>query len=203
MNRHLLSTGDLTRDDAELILNTAEELRSLADRPWVTAAETCECVMAHLAVGEDPGTLEDVNEPYLIVELDEADVERLAARADVVEGRFGTPGLPGPRVVLGPAQGAEGTGLRRGLAEGVGVPRALPRQGGHRRREPQRPDRRPRVRDPPEDRHPAFPAPADRPALRTDVGHILSVSVSISHAGLPLDGGGGTRCRGASRARVS
>jgi aspartate carbamoyltransferase catalytic subunit len=33
MNRHLLSTGDLTRDDAELILTTAEELRSLADRP--------------------------------------------------------------------------------------------------------------------------------------------------------------------------
>ncbi|HSE08191.1 MAG TPA: aspartate carbamoyltransferase catalytic subunit [Nocardioidaceae bacterium] len=33
MNRHLLSTGDLTRDDAELILETAEELRSLADRP--------------------------------------------------------------------------------------------------------------------------------------------------------------------------
>jgi aspartate carbamoyltransferase catalytic subunit len=33
MNRHLLSTGDLTRDDAELILATAEELRSLADRP--------------------------------------------------------------------------------------------------------------------------------------------------------------------------
>ncbi len=33
MNRHLLSTGDLSRDDAELILATAEELRSLADRP--------------------------------------------------------------------------------------------------------------------------------------------------------------------------
>jgi aspartate carbamoyltransferase catalytic subunit len=33
MNRHLLSTGDLTRDDAELILSTAAELRSLADRP--------------------------------------------------------------------------------------------------------------------------------------------------------------------------
>jgi aspartate carbamoyltransferase catalytic subunit len=33
VNRHLLSTGDLTRDDAELILDTAEELRSLADRP--------------------------------------------------------------------------------------------------------------------------------------------------------------------------
>jgi aspartate carbamoyltransferase catalytic subunit len=33
MNRHLLSTGDLSRDDAELILQTAEELRSLADRP--------------------------------------------------------------------------------------------------------------------------------------------------------------------------
>src|SRR6201747_3269485 len=33
MNRHLLSAGDLTRADAELILETAEELRSLADRP--------------------------------------------------------------------------------------------------------------------------------------------------------------------------
>ncbi|WP_148574902.1 aspartate carbamoyltransferase catalytic subunit [Nocardioides caldifontis] len=33
MNRHLLSAGDLTRDDAELVLRTAEELRSLADRP--------------------------------------------------------------------------------------------------------------------------------------------------------------------------
>ena len=33
MKRHLLSAGDLTRADAELILATAEELRSLADRP--------------------------------------------------------------------------------------------------------------------------------------------------------------------------
>ena len=33
MKRHLLSAGDLTRDDAELVLSTAEELRSLADRP--------------------------------------------------------------------------------------------------------------------------------------------------------------------------
>ncbi|HEX2894697.1 MAG TPA: aspartate carbamoyltransferase, partial [Marmoricola sp.] len=32
-NRHLLSAADLTRDDAELILSTAAELRSLADRP--------------------------------------------------------------------------------------------------------------------------------------------------------------------------
>ncbi|MCZ4500793.1 MAG: aspartate carbamoyltransferase [Marmoricola sp.] len=32
-NGHLLSAGDLTRDDAELILATAEEMRSLADRP--------------------------------------------------------------------------------------------------------------------------------------------------------------------------
>ncbi|MFT4011057.1 MAG: aspartate carbamoyltransferase catalytic subunit [Nocardioidaceae bacterium] len=31
--RHLLSAGDLTRDEAELILTTAEELRTLADRP--------------------------------------------------------------------------------------------------------------------------------------------------------------------------
>jgi aspartate carbamoyltransferase catalytic subunit len=33
MKRHLLSAADLTRDDAELVLSTAEELRSLADRP--------------------------------------------------------------------------------------------------------------------------------------------------------------------------
>ena len=33
MKRHLLSAGDLTRDEAELVLSTAEELRSLADRP--------------------------------------------------------------------------------------------------------------------------------------------------------------------------
>jgi aspartate carbamoyltransferase catalytic subunit len=33
VKRHLLSAGDLTRDDAELILTTAAELRELADRP--------------------------------------------------------------------------------------------------------------------------------------------------------------------------
>jgi aspartate carbamoyltransferase catalytic subunit len=33
VKRHLLSAGDLTRDDAELILSTAAELRELADRP--------------------------------------------------------------------------------------------------------------------------------------------------------------------------
>ena len=33
MKRHLLSAGDLTRDEAELVLSTAEEMRSLADRP--------------------------------------------------------------------------------------------------------------------------------------------------------------------------
>ena len=33
MKRHLLSAADLGRDDAELVLRTAEELRSLADRP--------------------------------------------------------------------------------------------------------------------------------------------------------------------------
>jgi aspartate carbamoyltransferase catalytic subunit len=33
VKRHLLSAADLDRDDAELILRTAEELRSLADRP--------------------------------------------------------------------------------------------------------------------------------------------------------------------------
>jgi len=33
VKKHLLSAADLSRDDAELILSTAEELRSLADRP--------------------------------------------------------------------------------------------------------------------------------------------------------------------------
>ncbi len=33
MKKHLLSAADLTRADAELVLETAEELRSLADRP--------------------------------------------------------------------------------------------------------------------------------------------------------------------------
>src|SRR5213080_1067354 len=33
MNRHLLSAGDLSRDDALLVLDTAEELARLADRP--------------------------------------------------------------------------------------------------------------------------------------------------------------------------
>ena len=33
VKRHLLSAADLTRDDAELVLTTADEMRSLADRP--------------------------------------------------------------------------------------------------------------------------------------------------------------------------
>jgi aspartate carbamoyltransferase catalytic subunit len=33
VRKHLLSAADLSRDDAELVLTTAEELRSLADRP--------------------------------------------------------------------------------------------------------------------------------------------------------------------------
>jgi aspartate carbamoyltransferase catalytic subunit len=33
MRRHLLSAADLTRDDALLVLDTAEEMRSLVDRP--------------------------------------------------------------------------------------------------------------------------------------------------------------------------
>ena len=33
MKKHLLSAADLTREDAELVLATADEMRSLADRP--------------------------------------------------------------------------------------------------------------------------------------------------------------------------
>jgi hypothetical protein len=32
-------------------------IRCVSDRPWITAAETCECAMAHLAVGEDETAL--------------------------------------------------------------------------------------------------------------------------------------------------
>jgi hypothetical protein len=32
--------------------------RCVSDRPWVTAAETCECVLAHLSVGEDAKALD-------------------------------------------------------------------------------------------------------------------------------------------------
>jgi hypothetical protein len=32
--------------------------RCVSDRPWITAAETCECVLAHLAVGEHDRALE-------------------------------------------------------------------------------------------------------------------------------------------------
>lgn len=33
-------------------------VRCVSDRPWITAAETCECAMAHLAVGEADRALE-------------------------------------------------------------------------------------------------------------------------------------------------
>ncbi|MGN6243374.1 MAG: aspartate carbamoyltransferase, partial [Motilibacteraceae bacterium] len=33
MQRHLISAADLTRDDAVLILDTAEEMARVADRP--------------------------------------------------------------------------------------------------------------------------------------------------------------------------
>ena len=32
-------------------------IRCVSDRPWITAAETCECAMAHLAVGEEDTAL--------------------------------------------------------------------------------------------------------------------------------------------------
>ncbi|MCZ7630572.1 MAG: hypothetical protein M5U19_16720 [Microthrixaceae bacterium] len=38
------------RRDAFVIENWG--IRCVSDRPWITAAETCECAMAHLAVGE-------------------------------------------------------------------------------------------------------------------------------------------------------
>jgi hypothetical protein len=34
-------------------------VRCVSDRPWVTAAETCECALAHLAIG-DPGSAREL-----------------------------------------------------------------------------------------------------------------------------------------------
>ncbi len=55
--------GAITGDDAEKRLNDqwdnfvmeGKGVRCVSDQPWVTAAETCECVMAYLAAGQrDP-----------------------------------------------------------------------------------------------------------------------------------------------------
>ncbi len=53
-------TGAVTGDDGakrmsdgwETFIMAGKGVRCVSDRPWVTAAETCECVMALLAVGE-------------------------------------------------------------------------------------------------------------------------------------------------------
>jgi hypothetical protein len=39
-------------DRADIFVMEGKGVRCVSDRPWVTAAETCECMMAHLAVGE-------------------------------------------------------------------------------------------------------------------------------------------------------
>jgi hypothetical protein len=49
-------TGDAGRERLaarrETFVWEGKGVRCVSDRPWVTAAETCECLMAHLAVGE-------------------------------------------------------------------------------------------------------------------------------------------------------
>ncbi len=58
-------TGAITGDDArkhmaegwERFAMSGKGIRCVSDRPWVTAAETCECVIAHLAAGEDATAL--------------------------------------------------------------------------------------------------------------------------------------------------
>lgn len=49
-------TGDAGRkrlaDRFDTFIDEGRGVRCVKDRPWITAAETCECVMAHLAVGE-------------------------------------------------------------------------------------------------------------------------------------------------------
>jgi hypothetical protein len=36
----------------ETFVDDGRGVRCVKDRPWITVAETCECVLAHLAVGE-------------------------------------------------------------------------------------------------------------------------------------------------------
>jgi hypothetical protein len=49
-------TGDEGRarlaDRFDTFVDEGRGVRCVKDRPWITAAETCECVLAHLAVGE-------------------------------------------------------------------------------------------------------------------------------------------------------
>ena len=55
-------TGDAGRERLAQRFDTfvmpGKGIRCVGDRPWVTAAETCECAMAHLAVGERSIALE-------------------------------------------------------------------------------------------------------------------------------------------------
>lgn len=59
-------SGVLDRDDARARLDASWDtfvlpgkgVRCVSDRPWVTAAETCECVLAHLAVGLEERALD-------------------------------------------------------------------------------------------------------------------------------------------------
>ena len=50
-------TGDRGRqhlaDRFDTFVMEGRGIRCVSDRPWVTVAETCECTLAHLAVGED------------------------------------------------------------------------------------------------------------------------------------------------------
>jgi hypothetical protein len=46
------------RDGWDTFIMEGKGTRCVSDRPWVTAAETCECVLAHLVVGETERALD-------------------------------------------------------------------------------------------------------------------------------------------------
>ena len=50
--RSAQALGRVIRDEPDAFALDGWGIRCVSDRPWVTAAETCECAMAHLAVGE-------------------------------------------------------------------------------------------------------------------------------------------------------
>jgi hypothetical protein len=43
---------DRLADRFDTFIDEGRGVRCVKDRPWITVAETCECVLAHLAVGE-------------------------------------------------------------------------------------------------------------------------------------------------------
>ena len=114
MKKHLLSAADLTRDDAELILATAEEMRSLADRPIKKLPALRGRTVVNLFFEDSTRTRISF----------EAAAKRLSA--DVINfSRQGLLAVQG-RVPQGHRADPRGDGRRRGRGPALGLGRAAP-----------------------------------------------------------------------------